>query len=311
MTLSEADVERILDPSELLDALEAGFRALELGQVQSPPRPEISVPGKGFSLSMPAWMPGMQIAVKVVNVFEGNLELGVPVHLAFLNLFDPETGAVTCVMDGTLITGMRTAASAVLSTRLLSRPESRVATIIGAGVQGREHLRILPLIRKFDHINICSLRFSDACKLAALAPLARAVEDVQAAVAESDIVCLATHAQLPVIHADWIRPGTHISSVGYYPPQGELPPELARNNRLFVETMAAFEPPPVGCSELALVESSEAATLGAVILGKKPGRVDPNEITVYKAMGIAMEDMVAANLAYNRAKATPTDSMVW
>jgi alanine dehydrogenase len=131
-TLSEADVERYLDLRELLDGLEEGFRGLELGEVQSPPRPELSVAGKGFSLAMPAWRPGMQMTVKIVNVFDGNLALDLPNHLALINLFDPFTGATTCVMDGTYITGVRTAASAILSARMLGRARSRVATVIGA-----------------------------------------------------------------------------------------------------------------------------------------------------------------------------------
>lgn len=302
MTLSETEVEKYLDPRELLAGLEEGFRGLELGEVQSPPRPRLSVAGKGFSLAMPAWRPGMQLTVKIVNVFDGNLEIDLPNHLALINLFDPNTGVTSCVMDGTYITGIRTAASAVLSARMLSRSESRVATVIGGGVQGREHVRLLPLIRDFERINICSLRFEDAQKLAAQSEVARAAADVEAAVRESDIVCLATHSPTPVIRSEWVKLGAHVSSVGYYPPQGELPKDLASEHRLFVETLDAFQPTPVGCGELAGLEALTGTTLGAVALGRKPGRLTDSEITVYKAMGVAMEDMVAANLAYQRAK---------
>lgn len=302
MTLSEKDVEKYLDPQELIDRLEDGFRALELGEVQSPPRSQLSVIGKGFSLTMPAWRPGMQLTVKIVNVFDGNLQVGLPNHLALINLFDPDTGATSCIMDGTYITAVRTAAAAALSARLLSRSGSRIATVIGAGVQGRQHLRLLPLVRNFDRINICSLRFDEAQKLAAQSKIACATEDREKAVRESDIVCLATHSPEPVINPDWVRPGTHVTSVGYHPPIGELPKDLARAHRLFVETLDAFEPPPVGCSELASLDASAGATLGAVILGRKPGRRSDDEITVYKAMGVAMEDMVAANLAFESAK---------
>jgi len=302
-TLSEADVEKHLDPQELLDALEEGFRGLELGEVQSPPRTGISVPGKGFSLTMAAWRPGMLMAVKIVNVFEGNLTLDLPNHLALINLFDPATGAAVAVMDGTCITGIRTAASAVLSCRMLSRERSRVATVIGAGVQGREHLRLLPLIRDLDCINVCSLRVEDARKLAGRSEIARPTADVEAAVRASDIVCLATHSPTPVIKPEWVRPGTHVTSVGYCPPDGELPRELAQSgHRLFVETLDAFQPVPVGCGELSGLAPAAGTTLGAVALGRKPGRLDDGEITVYKAMGVAMEDMVAANLAYQRAR---------
>src|SRR5262249_3286066 len=131
VVLSEAQVEQLIDPGELLRELEASFGALARGEVECPPRPQISIPDRGFSLAMAAWQPGMQICVKVVNVFDGNLRRGLPNHLAIVNLFDPETGAVTCVMDATYITGIRTAAAAVLSHKLLPQPESRGATIVG------------------------------------------------------------------------------------------------------------------------------------------------------------------------------------
>ena len=302
MTLSEMEVEKYLNLQELLDGLEDGFRGLELGEVQSPPRTQLSVAGKGFSLAMPAWRQGMQMTVKIVNVFDANLDVDLPNHLALINLFDPNTGATSCIMDGTYITGIRTAASAVLSARMLSRSESRIATVIGAGVQGSEHLRLLPLIRDFERINICSLRFEDAQKLADRTKIAHATANVEAAVRESDVVCLATHSPAPVIRPDWVKRGTHVSSVGYCPPNGELPNDLAREHRLFVETLDAFQPTPVGCGELAGLNASVGMTLGAVALGREAGRVSDVEVTVYKAMGIAMEDMVAANLAYERAK---------
>jgi ornithine cyclodeaminase/alanine dehydrogenase-like protein (mu-crystallin family) len=302
MTLSEKDVEKYLDPRTLLDGLEDGFRALESGAVQSPPRSELSVAGKGYLLTMPAWRPGMQLTVKVVNVFDGNLRINLPNHLALITLFDPDTGATSCIMDGTYITAVRTAAAAALSVRLLSRPGSRIATIVGAGVQGRQHLRLLPLVRNFDRINVCSVRFAEAQKLAAESQIACSAEDREKAVRESDVICLATHSPDPVIEAAWVKPGSHVSSVGFHPPNGELPKELARDHRLFVETLDAFQPPPVGCSEIAGLDSAMGTTLGAVALDRKPGRGSDHEITVYKAMGVAMEDMVAANLTFARAK---------
>lgn len=313
MLLSEADVAALIDPATLLDALADGFRALADGLVQSPPRPEITIPHVGFSLAMSAWKPGSQICVKVVNVFETNLDQGLPSHLAMITLFAPETGATTCVMDGTFVTGIRTAASAVLSARLLSRPESSVATIVGAGVQAREHLRMLPLIRRFDRINVYSLVDDHAVRLAARSDVAIARPDLEAAVRESDVVCLATHASAPVIDPNWIRPGTHVSSVGYYPPLGELPTALARDNHLFVEHLDALQPAPVGCAELAGLGESDVTTLGDVVSLRQPGRCDDAEITVYKAMGIGMEDLVTANLAYERAlrEGIRTQVMTW
>ncbi|MEO1159130.1 MAG: ornithine cyclodeaminase family protein [Pseudomonadota bacterium] len=302
MTLSEAEVVRLLDPGELLDELHDGFCGLANGDIQTPDRPEISVPGKGFNLSMPAWRPGSPIMVKMVSVFDGNLELGLPNHLAIISLFDPATGAPLCVMDGTHITGFRTAAAAVLSVREIARSNSKVATIVGAGVQGREHLQLLPLARQFDEILISSLHFEDARKLAALHPRARAVEDLEAAVRRSDVVCLASHSEKPVIQVEWVGPGTHVTSVGYAPPRGELPVSLAVTGKLYIEDDAALEPPPVGCGELQGLASGDAIRFGDALNGTAPLRESVSEITIYKAMGIAMEDLIAAEIVYNKAR---------
>src|SRR5215813_1123128 len=280
LSLSEAEVVRHLDPGELLRGLETSFGAAARGEVQCPPRPEITVPGRGFSLAMSAWRPGMQICVKVVNVFDGNLARGLPNHLAILNLFDAETGAVTCVMDATFITGIRTAAAAVLSHTLLSRRDSRIATIVGAGVQAREHLRLLPLVRDLDEIQICSLEFEHAERLAGLHAKACAVRETRTAIERSDIVCLATHSAVPVIDAEWVQPGTHVSSVGYHPPDGELPRALARDHRVFVETMDAFALPPVGCAELGGIDAARGTTLGDVVNDRRKGRTSDSEITI-------------------------------
>ncbi|MGO4334338.1 ornithine cyclodeaminase family protein [Labrys sp. KB_33_2] len=302
LALSEEDVMRHLDPRELLSRLSSGFQALARGAVQSPHRPEITIPGKGFSLAMPAYMEGMNIAVKVVNVFEGNLAINLPNHLATITLFDAQTGAPVCIMDGTYITAVRTAASAVLSVGALARKNARVATIIGAGVQGREHLLLLPLVGDFTEIRIASLEYEDAEKLARLNPKAIAVRDVEAAVRTSDIVCLASHSYTPVIEAGWVRAGTHVTSVGYAPPHGELPVELLEKASLFVESLEAFEGPPVGCGELCGIDPGVATTLGDMLSRLKSGRQLETDITVYKAMGIAMEDMIAADIAYRHAK---------
>jgi alanine dehydrogenase len=308
--LSEREVEAVLDPLALLDALAEGFADLENGAVQLPARPEVTIPGLGFSLAMPAWRPGDHIAVKVVNVFEHNLALGLPNHLAIITLFDPANGAATCVLDGTYITGVRTAAAAVLSVRLLARADARVATVVGAGVQAREHLRLLPMVRSLERINVCSLVHDEAVRLAATSSLAVARDDVAAAVGQSDIVCLATHSASPVIDAAWVRAGTHVTSVGYFPPDGEMPRDLLDISRLFVESHDAFCAAPVGCAELDHADPAGATTLGQVVIDADRGRRFGDEITVYKAMGIALEDLVAANLAHRAAKAAGQGTLV-
>ncbi|MFK0688730.1 ornithine cyclodeaminase family protein [Mesorhizobium sp. IMUNJ 23033] len=301
LILSEAEVKTCIDLRQLLDVLADGFEALSGGKVVNPARPQLDIPQAGYSLAMPAWMAGMHLTVKIVNVFEGNIAKGIPSHLATIHLFDPQTGLPVCVMDGTYITAVRTSGSAVLSVRELARRDAKVATVVGAGVQAGQHLRLLPLVRDFAEIRVVAKEFVDAQALAALHPGVVAVSDVEAAVRSSDVVCLATHSYEPVISAEWVRPGTHVSSVGVAPPGGELPVELVGKAGLFVETSDAFAPTPVGSCELAGIDPETGTELGELLLGLRPGRVSADQITVYKAMGVAMEDMVTADLAYREA----------
>jgi alanine dehydrogenase len=259
---------------------------------------------EAFLLGMPGHRPGSDMTVKMVTVFEQNLrrETGLPSHLAVICTFDAETGACRAFIDGTYITAIRTSASAAVSARLLARDDARVLTILGAGVQGEHHLRTFPLVRDFEEIRIGSLYLEDAERLAAKDPRAHAVEDFEAAVRSSDVVALSSHAGEPIISADWVGPGTHVSSVGYKPPRGELPRALAESGSLFVETRIAFEPTPVGCAELQGLDPAAATELGDIVNGARPGRRSPDEITVYKAMGHVIEDMVAADLAVRAAR---------
>ncbi len=300
--LTRRQVQELIDLHQLLDELERGFGELSAGQVNAPDRNEISMPRDAFLLSMPGHRNGSDMTVKVVTVFEENLEVGLPSHLATISLFDPRTGACRAFMDGTYITAVRTSASAAVSARVLAREDAKVLTILGAGVQGEHHLKTFPLVRDFEEIRIGSLFAEDAERLAARHPRAHAITDVEAAVRESDVVALSSHAGEPIIQAEWVRSGTHVSSVGYRPPRGELPRELVERASLFVETRIAFRPTPVGCAELQGLDPDAATEIGEVVRGDRPGRRDRDEITVYKAMGHVIEDIVAADIAYRTAK---------
>src|SRR5579885_2599160 len=302
LMLNKAEVQRLLDPDMLLDALAASFKALSSGQVDAPNRIGVSVPDTGFLLSMTAYQPGQEIAIKLVSVFHDNLRLGIPTHQALICLFDPQTGTPLAFMDGTHITALRTAGAAALSTRLLARTDTRVLAIIGAGVQGQAHLTMLPRVRPFSEIRIASRYFAHAEQLAASDGRARAVASAEEAVRGADVVCLCTDASEPVISADWLTPGMHITSVGYSPPGGELDPEAIKQGRLFVETRLAFAPPPAGCGELTGLDPNIGTELGEVLQDQKPGRQSNDQITIYKAMGHACEDMAAASLIDQRAK---------
>jgi alanine dehydrogenase len=302
LVLSAADVERALDLDALLDALGDGFMALSAGEVDAPDRNGLTT-DRGFMLAMPAWRRGGPVAVKLVSVFEENDPAIVPTHQALICLLDEEDGRVRTVMDGTYVTAVRTNGAASLSARLLARPDAAVLAIVGAGVQGEVALRMFPRVRPIREVRIASKRLEDAERLAARDPRARAVADAEAAVRGADMVALSTASPEPVAQPAWIAPGAHVTSVGYAPPGGELHPGILDRGRLFVETRLAFEAPPVGCAELAGRDPAAAAELGEVLAGLRPGRRGAAEITVYKAMGHAMEDMVAARMADAGARA--------
>jgi ornithine cyclodeaminase/alanine dehydrogenase-like protein (mu-crystallin family) len=301
LMLSAGEVERLLDPNALLDALAEEFKALSGGEVVAPGRGEVSANDAGFLLTMPVYRPGRAITVKMVSVFHGNDALGIPTHQALICLFDAQTGTPVCVMDGAYITAMRTAGASALSTRSLAREDARILAIVGAGVQGVAHLKMVPRVRDIREIRIASRHLAHAQQLAEHDERAHAVATVEEAVRGADIVCLCTNSAEPVMRGAWLIPGAHVTSVGYRPPGGELGGDVIERGHLFVETRNAFEAPPVGCGELTGRDPASGTEIGEMLLGRLPGRISGDEITVYKAMGHACEDMAASSLVYQRA----------
>jgi alanine dehydrogenase len=290
LILSRSDVEALLSPEALLDAVSAGLQALSGGAFTAPPRQSLPAEGGTF-LTMAGRRLDSPIVVKLVGVFGGNVALGLEPHPAVVALFDPTTGLCLALMDGEHITGLRTAAAAALSVRALAREDASVLAVVGSGVQARAHLRMLPLVRPFSSVRLVA-RDPDAA--ARLGVAAGTIEG-------ADVICLTTSSSTPVVSLSEIAPGTHVTSVGYAPPGGELDPELARAGRLFVESRVAFEPPPAGCAELAGLDPAVGTELGEVLAGSAPGRTSASEITVYKAMGHVAEDAAAAELVYRAA----------
>jgi ornithine cyclodeaminase/alanine dehydrogenase-like protein (mu-crystallin family) len=296
LILSHKEVEKLLDPHELLTALEEGFKALSTGQLNVPPRNQAIAP-KGILVAMPAYMRKRHMSVKLVTVFHENI----PSHQAMITLFDSVTGTPIAFMDGEHITAMRTAAGALLSAKHLARPNSKSLAIIGAGVLGRAHLKMIETLAGIEKIWIASRDFTHAQALAAQDSRAHAVDSIQQAVSQADIVCLCTSSAQPVIQKGWLKAGTQLSSVGYRPPGGELPRDLVETSHIFVESKVAFSEPPVGCSELQGLDPDTGTELGELLLDQKEGRRNETETTIYKSMGHAMEDLAAANLVYKKA----------
>ena len=309
--LSQAEVTALLDLDRLLDALEEGFRAVSSGKVEVPGRTAVTTEHDGWLGTMPGYGAGLGLGVKLVSVLPHNDAAGLPSHQALIALFDPATGSPVAVMDGTRITAIRTAGAAAVSTRHLARKDSRVLAIIGAGVQGHAHLEIFPRVRDFQEIRIASRAIDSARKLAALNPKAHAVESFEEAARGADVIAMCTHSSTPVVKREWVGRGTHVTSVGYSAPHGELDRALADAANLFVESRAAaFSAPPAGCMELAGMDPEKASEMGEVLLGKRPGRGSDDEITVYKSMGHAVEDLAASGLVYREAKARGAGSSV-
>src|SRR2546429_2648137 len=162
LMLNETEVQRLLDPDALLDALAGGFRALSEGLVDAPKRIGVTVPNTGCLLAMPAYQHDRAIGVKLVSVVHHNERFGCPSHQALICLFDPETGTPLSFMDGNYITALRTAGAAALATRLLARKDTRVLAIVGAGVQGRAHPTMLSRVRQFSEIPVASRHLAHA-----------------------------------------------------------------------------------------------------------------------------------------------------
>ena len=230
LVLSEADIRSVLDPRALIAALADGFRAFARGEVQAPARPQVRTPD-GVIMTMPAYATGSLPSVKMVSVFEDNTTRSLPTHLAIVNVFDPITGEPLAMLDGTYLTAVRTAATAMMALDTLARTDAATATIVGSGVQAEQHLRLLHTVRAISDIRIWARDSGSAERIAAIDERATVATDLKAAVRSSDVVLLTTHSVSAVIDDSWVAAGAHVSSVGFAPPGGELPTRLARTRR--------------------------------------------------------------------------------
>ena len=300
--LTQADVVRLLDIDRLLEALAAAFVELSAGRTSVPPRIAARTPAGGLLGTMPGYVSGV-LEAKVTSIFPQNHARGLPSHQGLIALFDPDTGAALAVMDATAITAIRTGASAAVAARWLARPEASVLAILGAGVQGRSNLAAFPHVRDFKEIRIASRNVARAETLGKENPRARPVATFKEAVKGADVVCLCTDAREPIMKYEWLVPGAHVSSVG-----GTFGPEIDAQTigagMIFVESRDAVrQPPPAGAHELQGLRPESVTEVGEVIAGTQPGRTKPDQLTVYKSTGHAVEDAAAARLVYERALA--------
>ena len=301
--LSRADVERLLDIDSMLDALGKALVVFSSGMTSVPPRAGARVGDRGILGAMPGYVPGIALEVKLVSVFPANHDHGLPSHQGLIAIFDEDTGTPLAVMDGAYITGIRTGGTAAVAARVLSRTDASVLAILGAGVQGGSHLETFPRIRAFNEIRIASRDSGKARELAARHPNAVVAASFEDAVRGADVVACCTDARQPILRREWLKPGTHVSSVGgTWGP--ELDSETIAAGRVFVEWRgAATAPPPAGAAELQGLDPTTLTEVGEVLASTRPGRQSDDEITVYKSTGHAVEDAAAARLVYDRALA--------
>jgi ornithine cyclodeaminase len=316
LVLTAADVEALLDLDALVDGLAGGMADLSAGRASAPERIAASVPEQhAFMAAMPAYVPSVgALTCKLVSVFEGNAGGDLPTHQAVVLAFDPGTGEPTALIDGTSITALRTAAGSALSARLLAREDASVAAVLGTGVLARAHAYAIPRVRALRELRVAGRNEGRARELAAelssgLDVEVRACGSWAEAMEGADIVCAATHSDRPVVRREWLAPGAHVTSVGFNPEGREVDDGTVADALVVVESRgAALAPFPAGSNDLlepireGVISADHVhAEIGELILGTRPGRGSDSQITLYKSVGVAVQDAVAASLVLKAA----------
>src|SRR5262245_54289978 len=282
---------------DLIPAMGRALAALSAGEAVQPMRVMVPVAEHGGFLGSMPGRAGSQLGAKLVTFFPNNQ--GIPTHHALVLLFHSETGKPLAVLDGRLITEMRTAAVSAMATQLLARVDSSILAILGSGVQAQSHLEALGLVREFREVRVWSPRNAEAFAQRFGVQLARSPED---AVRGADVVVVATTSRTPVLFGEWLAPGAHINAVGAPRPDWrELDDEVLRNAKLYVESREAASRE----SGDVIAAGRIYAELGEVVNGAKEGRSSADEQTLFKSVGVAVEDLASAELAYLAALARP------
>lgn len=290
--IDENAVRGLLEMKDLIPAMATALKDLSSGKAVQPVRTIVPVPDhKGFLGSMPAY--NRALGAKLVTFYPHNE--GIHTHHGVIVLFRPETGEPIAVIDGRLITEMRTAAVSAAATDILARPDASVLAILGSGVQAGSHLESIGQVRELTDVRVWSPR--NASAFAASHPVVRVAETAQDAVRGADMIVVATSSDTPVLLGDWLSPGSHVNAIGANRPTWrELDDEALAVSKIFVESR-----------EAAMTESGDIiaagridAEIGEIVDGKMPGRQNVDEITLFKSLGAAVEDVAAADLVLKR-----------
>jgi ornithine cyclodeaminase/alanine dehydrogenase-like protein (mu-crystallin family) len=280
----------------LIPAMEKALVDFSAGKVTQPVRSVIQVdPPGGFLGLMPALTPD-GLGLKAVTFYPSNAERSIPTHMATMFLVDPETGTPLAIMDGRLITEMRTAAVSAAATKLLSSAEAKILAILGSGVQARSHAEALRLVRNFEEIRVWSPTHEHAERFAK--EIAARAMSAEEAVRGADVVVTATNSKTPVLKGSWLKVGCHINAIGACRPDCRELDDEAMANVVFVDSR---EGAMKEAGDIILSSAKIYAELGEALAGNVPARA--NETTIFKSLGMAAEDIAAALLVYRSATA--------
>ena len=313
LVLSEKDVQKLLNIEELIQALEQAHIQYSTGKAVMPVRLVVPLPQiHGRITNMPGYLTqDKALGMKVVTYFQNNPKQDLPAILATIMLFSADTGKMIAAMDGSFITAIRTACASAMATKGLANPNTPVAGILGAGVQARAHIQALCRVKKLQRIKIYSplgisaerVRQELESEVGVDIEVASSAEDM---VRGSDLVVTVTTAKEPVLELDWLKPGAHINAVGSHRPDlREIDGTTLARSKVVVDSreaiMAECGDILLAIKEKSITENSIHAEIGEVLAGTKPGRTSAAEITLYKSVGIAIQDVAAAHLIYHKA----------
>jgi ornithine cyclodeaminase len=312
VVLSESDVRRLLRMPDLIDTMERALRAFSDGAVQQPLRTVLNI---GADIAFFGVMPAFQasppaLGTKLVTVAPRNAARGLPTHLATILLMDPATGELLAVLDGRYITEARTAAVSAAATRALARADASVLAILGSGVQAHSHLEALALVRPLREVRIWSptahhrTRFVEVHRSAV--PLIFAADSAREAVRDADLIVTVTASAEPVLRSEWVADGAHICAVGACrPDMRETDTALVQRARVYVDSrpgaLAEAGDVVIPIEENAYAADSIAGEIGELFGGRIAGRGSDADVTLFKSLGMAIEDVAAADAVYRRA----------
>jgi ornithine cyclodeaminase len=315
LILNYDEVVRMLPMTECIGAMEGALAALARGEIHQPLRMVTRPDGvRGVMALMPSFRAGDQalFGLKAICVFPGNAAIGKDAHQGGVLLFDGETGELMSMMNASAITAIRTAAVSAVATRLLARADASQLAIVGAGVQARSHLEAMAAVRPIKRARIAARRVESAEVFARemrskFAFPIEAVETAEAAVRDADLIVTATTAREPVIKHEWLSPGAHINAIGTFSPTArEVDTATITAAELFVDRRESALNEAgdylIAASEGAIGPDHIKAELGEVLVGAHDGRTSRDEITLFKSLGLAIEDLAAAALAYRKAQ---------